>query len=103
MKVDLETASLLVSGIRDQARERGVCSALESIHGVHGVSPLPGHSTMVVRFDPTRVVPEQLRTAVRVMGCRVESMLLGGDRDTEVSAAVIGRGDSTPTPLAKAH
>jgi len=89
MKVEIETASVLVSGIRDSRCERGVCSALEAIHGIHRVTPMPGGSTLVVRFDPTRVVPHQMRIAVRVMGCRVESILLGGDRDLELAVEAL--------------
>lgn len=91
MKVEIETASILVSGIRDSRGERGVCSALESIPGVHRVTPMPGRSTLVVRFDPARVVPHQMRTAVRVMGCRVESILLGGDADLGLSVEALAR------------
>ena len=91
MKVELETASLSVCGIRDAKTERGVCSALESIHGVRSAHALPHAGAVIVEFDPTRVVPGQLRTAVRVMGCRIDSIVLSGD-DEAASARSAANG-----------
>lgn len=74
-----EAATLFINAIRDQACARSVRGALEAIEGVEAVTLDPQGRFVTLRFDPCRVKPAQFRTAVRVVGCRVTSIVLAGD------------------------
>ncbi len=75
-----EAASLRIDGLDGAMRRTSVRSALESIRGVRSVEVSDSEPSARVLFDPTRVVPQQLRLAVRAVGCRVESILLPPDQ-----------------------
>lgn len=74
-----EAAALVIEGLSDAPRRRSVRSALEAIRGVRRVEVSDDEPSAQVVFDPTRVVPQQLRLAVRAVGCRVQSILLPPD------------------------
>lgn len=76
-----EAAALVIEGLSDAPRRRSVRSALEAIRGVRSVEIHDSEPSARVLFDPTRVVPQQLRLAVRAVGCRVESILLPPDSE----------------------
>lgn len=75
-----EAASLRIGGLDGAMTRRSVRSALESIHGVSSVEVSDSEPSARVLFDPTRVVPQQLRLAVRAVGCQVESILLPSEQ-----------------------
>jgi copper chaperone CopZ len=70
----METATLLISGINSAASLRSVQSALSVIRGVAGVWISPDDGKVVVQYDAHKVLPRQFRTAVRVVGCEIESL-----------------------------
>lgn len=74
-----EAAALVIEGLSDAPRRRSVRSALEAIRGVRSVEVSEHEPSAQVLFDPTRVVPQQLRLAVRAVGCRVQSIYLPPD------------------------
>jgi copper chaperone CopZ len=81
----MEAATLFIDAIRDQACAGSVRGALEAIDGVDGVTLDAQGRFVTLRFDPCRVKPAQFRTAVRVVGCRVTSIVLAGDDEqTEI-------------------
>lgn len=72
----MQMADLEVGGLDRGRASNGVRSALECIRGVARVTVLPDKHRVSVTYDAFRVSPLQLETAVRVMGCGVESMVL---------------------------
>ena len=76
MQVLMRMAELKIRGLIPGPASRGVCSALESIRGVQHVDPAPENRRVIVIFDAYRVSPLQFETAVRVMGCNVERLVI---------------------------
>lgn len=72
-----EAAALVIGGLDDARRRISVRSALESIPGVRSVEMSDSEPRAHVLFDPARVVPQQLCTAVNAVSCRVESLRVG--------------------------
>lgn len=72
----MQMADLEVGGLNRGLASNGVRSALECIRGVARVTVLPDMHHVSVTYDAFRVSPDQFETAVRVMGCGVESMVL---------------------------
>ena len=72
----MQTADLEISGLESGQALRGVRSALNCIHGVTQVSMLPDESRVSVTYDALRVFPQQFATAVRVMGCEIEHLVV---------------------------
>ncbi len=72
----MQTADIKVGGLDSVRASNGVRSALECIRGVARVTVLPDEHHVSVTYDAFRVSPLQFETAVRVMGCGVESMAL---------------------------
>jgi copper chaperone CopZ len=91
----METATLYISGMSNLGSVRSVRGALEAINGVDGVVADAQRRFVTLRFDPGRAKPAQLRTAVRVVGCRVTSIILAGDAEQEVRPTL----EPTPEPL----
>jgi copper chaperone CopZ len=88
MEREVETASLLIAGLVDAQRRNSVRSALEAIRGVASVEVHPQKPQATVVFDPTRVVPRQLRVAVRAVGCSVEAIWLPSETGEWASAGM---------------
>jgi copper chaperone CopZ len=76
MQVSMQMAELEIRGLTPGSASRGVCSALESIRGVQHVDSEPDARRVTVIFDAFRVSPLQFETAVRVMGCDVERLII---------------------------
>ncbi len=72
----MQMADLEVGGLDRSRASSGVRSALECIRGVARVTVLPDEHRVSVTYDAFRVSPDQFETAVRVMGCGVERMVL---------------------------
>lgn len=89
----METATLFISGMSSPRCLRDVQGALEAIDGIDGVVADAQLRFVTLRFDPSRTKPAQLRIAVRIMGCRVTSIVLAGDAEQE--------GRPAPEPLPK--
>jgi copper chaperone CopZ len=79
MDRDIETACLLVAGLVDPQRRNSVRSALAAIPGVASVDMHSDDAEVTVVFDPSRVVPKQLRVAVGAVGCSVQGIWLPCD------------------------
>lgn len=84
MQTSMQTADLEISGVDATPASRGVCSALECIHGVTLVRMDPNKRDVTVTYDAFKVAPRQFLTAVRVMGCEVERLSV---RTTDVPVA----------------
>jgi len=76
MRTLMQTADMEISGLGSGFASRGVRSALSCIHGVAQVSMVPNESHVSVIYDAFRVCPHQFETAVSVMGCEVERMVV---------------------------
>jgi hypothetical protein len=76
MQVSMQMAELKILGLTPGPASRGVCSALECIRGVQHVDSEPEDRRVTVIFDAYRVSPLQFETAVRVMGCDVERLVI---------------------------
>ena len=84
----METATLFISGMNNLGSVRSVRGALEAINGVEAVMADAQRRFVTLRFDPGRAKPAQLRTAVRIVGCRVTSIVLAGDAEQEEKPAL---------------
>jgi allophanate hydrolase subunit 1 len=76
MQTSMQTADMEISGLGSGSASAGVCSALKCIRGVAQVSMVPGARNVTVTYDASRVSPRQFETAVRVMGCEVERLVV---------------------------
>ncbi|MEO8009854.1 MAG: hypothetical protein ABI728_15230 [Betaproteobacteria bacterium] len=76
LRTSMQTADLAISGLGSSQASRGVRSALNCIHGVAQVSMVPDESRVSVTYDAFRVFPQQFETAVRVMGCEIERLVV---------------------------
>jgi copper chaperone CopZ len=88
MDREIETASLLIAGRADAQRRNSVHSALEAVCGVARVEVHPQKPQATVVFDPTRVVPRQLRLAVRAPGCSAEGIRLPNHAGERASGGI---------------
>ena len=76
MQTSMQTVDMEISGLGSGPASRGVRSALNCIHGVAQVSMVPNERYVTVTYDAYRVSPHQFETAVRVMGCEVERLIV---------------------------
>ena len=72
----MQTAHLTINGMSFDASARSVQSALSVIRGVSNVSVSITEKEATVRYDPRKVFPRQFETAVRVVGCEVENVVV---------------------------
>jgi copper chaperone CopZ len=72
----METAHLRIKGMHFDASVRSVQSALSIIRGVADVSVSIAEKEATIRYDPHKVLPRQFETAVRVVGCEVERLVV---------------------------
>src|SRR6185436_8088743 len=72
----MQTAHLTINGMSFDASARSVQSALSVIRGVSDVSVSVTEKEATIRYDPRKVLPRQFETAVRVVGCEVESLVV---------------------------
>jgi hypothetical protein len=92
----MRTAELDIRGLGSRAVDRGVCSALNCIHGVAQVRKLPDACHVSVTYDAYRVRPRQFKTAVRVMGCEIERLRVRPERAGETDSAAYAEAAMTP-------
>lgn len=76
MLTSMQTADLEVSGLGSGPASRGVRSALKCIRGVAQVRMVRNKHHVTVTYDAFRVSPHQFETAVSVMGCEVEHLIV---------------------------
>jgi hypothetical protein len=76
IRTSMQMADMEINGLGCGSASRGVCSALNCIHGVARVRMLPDQPCVTVIYDAYRVSPQQFETAVRVMGCEVEHLIV---------------------------
>ena len=76
MLTSMQTADIAISGLVSGPASRGVCSALNCIHGVAQVRMVPDQHHVTVTYDAYRVSPRQFETAVSVMGCEIERLVV---------------------------
>jgi hypothetical protein len=76
MRTLMQTVDMEISGLGSGPAVRGVCSALNCIHGVAQVRVVPNQRHVSVLYDAFRVSPRQFETAVSVMGCEVEHLVV---------------------------
>ena len=101
MQISMQTADMEISGLGSGPASRGVRSALNCMHGVAQVSMVPNERYVTVTYDAYRVSPHQFETAVRVMGCEVERLIVrtlhapAADKvpDAEASVGPINRSE----------
>lgn len=86
MERETETASLLIAGLSDAQRRSSARSALEAIQGVSSVEMHPQRALAIVVFDPTRVVPRQMRLALSAVGCALRGIWLPTDPADQAAA-----------------
>jgi copper chaperone CopZ len=72
----MQTAHLTINGMHFDASMRSVLSALSIIRGVSDVSVSIAEKEATIRYDPHKVLPRQFETAVRVVGCEVERLVV---------------------------
>jgi copper chaperone CopZ len=72
----MQTAHLRIKGMHFDASVRSVRSALSVIRGVADVSVSVAEREATIMYDPHKVVPRQFETAVRVVGCEVERLVV---------------------------
>ncbi len=72
----MQTVHLTINGMSLDASMRSVQSALSIIRGVSDVSVSIAQKEATIRYDPHKVVPRQFETAVRVVGCEVERLVV---------------------------
>jgi copper chaperone CopZ len=72
----MQTAHLTINGMHFDASMRSVQSALSIIRGVSDVSVSIADKEATIRYDPHKVLPRQFETAVRVVGCEVERLVV---------------------------
>lgn len=70
----MQTAILKINRMTSGAAMRSVRSALSVIRGVAGVKISLEEGETIVSYDPQKVLPRQFQTAVRVVGCEIESL-----------------------------
>jgi len=68
------TADIRIGVAEAGGTATGACSALKCIRGVEEVGVEPQMRHIIVTYDALRVSQRQLETAVRVMGCEIESL-----------------------------
>ena len=101
MQTLMQTADMEISGLGSGPASRGVRSALNCIHGVAQVSMVPNGRYVTVTYNAFRVSPHQFETAVSVMGCEVERLIVrtlhapAADKvpDAEASVGPINRSE----------
>ena len=76
MQISMQTADMEISGLGSGPASRGVRSALNCIHGVAQVRMVSDERYVTVTYNAFRVSPHQFETAVRVMGCEVERLIV---------------------------
>ena len=72
----MQTAHLTINGMNFDASKRSVQSALSIIRGVSDVSVSIADKEATIRYDPHKVFLRQFETAVRVVGCEVERLVV---------------------------
>jgi copper chaperone CopZ len=72
----MDTVKLEIKGMNRAASMNGVRSALSVIRGVTEVELSLERGQAIVRYNPDKVVPEQFKKAVWVMGCEVEQIVV---------------------------
>lgn len=72
----MQTVHLTINGMNFDASMRSVQSALSIIRGVFDVSVSIAGKEATIRYDPQKVLPRQFETAVRVVGCEVERLVV---------------------------
>lgn len=72
----MQRAHLKILGMNVDASTRSVESALSVIRGVADVRVSLADHEATVCFDPDKVFPRQFETAVRVVGCEVERIVV---------------------------
>jgi hypothetical protein len=85
MRASMQTADMEISGLDSGQASRGVCSALQCIHGVAEVRIGPNERCVIITYDALRVSTRQFETAVRVMGCEVERLVVRPAQAPEVN------------------
>jgi len=72
----IQTAHLRINGRNFDASMRSVQSALSIIRGASDVSVSVAEKEATIRYDPHKVLLRQFETAVRVVGCEVERLVV---------------------------
>jgi copper chaperone CopZ len=72
----VQTAHVRINGMIFDTSMRSVQSALSIIRGVFDVRVSIADKEATIRYDPHKVLPRQFETAVRVVGCEVESVIV---------------------------
>lgn len=72
----MQTAHLRINGMDIDASKRSVQSALSIIRGVSNVSISIADREATIWYDPDKVLPRQFETAVRVVGCEVDAIVV---------------------------
>ena len=72
----MQTAHLRIKGMHFDASVRSVQSALSAIRGVEDVRVYVAEREATIRYDPHKVLLRQFETAVRVVGCEVERLVV---------------------------
>ena len=76
MQTSMQTVDMEISGLGSGPASRGVRSALNCIRGVARVRMVPNGRYVTVTYNAFRVSPHQFETAVSVMGCEVERLVV---------------------------
>jgi hypothetical protein len=89
MQTMMRTADLELKGLEGERTARGVRSALKCIRGVAQVSLAPEQCHARVTYDAFKVLPHQFATAVSVMGCEIERLIISPELEL-LSGAISG-------------
>ena len=76
MQTSMQTMNMEICGLGSEPAARGVRSALECIRSVAQVRIVSNERYVTVTYDAFRVSPQQFKTAVCVMGCEVERLVV---------------------------
>ena len=93
------TAHLIINGMDFDAAVRSVASALSILRGVSDVSVRVAGKEATLRFDPHKVLPRQFETAVRVVGCEVEEVVIDIDESSSISGCGGQQTKDAPAPV----
>ena len=72
----MQTAHLTIHGMNLDASTRSVQSALSVIRGVSDASVSIEDKEATVKYEPHKVLPRQFETAVLVLECEVETLVV---------------------------
>ncbi|MBI3530822.1 MAG: hypothetical protein HY067_22985 [Betaproteobacteria bacterium] len=76
MHTSMQAVEMEISGLDSGLASRGVHSALNCIRGVAQVRMVPNERNVTVTYDAFKASPHQFETAVSVMGCEVERLVV---------------------------